>query len=158
MGGKTVEEKLRDMGLTTNQIKSNACQKTIEAIMPDDMSALLEYFRTQMNDTVQNANKQMNELHVNCMKFEKTISALSDSFAQTTTDLAKMDERAMSAFVLYSSVLKASMSVLNGNSFRRDVIDDANIEAIKTAGFIVYAYLGGQARRIYEGGEDTWQK
>ena len=154
MEKSAIIEKLREMGLTKSQIESTTCQKVIEAMMPEDMAAMLDHFRTTMNNIMKKSDEKAVDVYRTYMELEHKVQTMADSVAQTTSELAKMDDRAMSAFVLYSSILKASLSIRDkANHFSNGSMDELNVEVVKTAGYIVYAYLGGQARRIYEGSE-----
>jgi len=123
-------------GLTKQQASSVTAETLVRLFMPDDGKMLIREAQKQvaeMQTLVNNLRKDYNDL-------KKRISGISDMLlaineAQKAHG-AITDEKARNVVALYAALL--SMSQKAGG--------EAD-EAIKNAGYVTYAYLGGQAKR-----------
>lgn len=126
---------LRTKGLTNQQIDSSAVQKCIEALMPDECSLL-----------VAEAERQVSEMKKMLFDLQKQYRGLADTILEIRKAQIEYgsitDNRAQNALALYASLMAINQKV--------GVMPEQSSESV---GYILYAYLGGQAKR-----EITYEK
>ena len=150
----TIEERLRQMGMTNQQINSKSCQNAIGASLPADLFNQIKYTQKRVEEIASDAEEKLTKISKSYSLVNQKIDNLMNSFAVEINDMKNMDEKALSAFTLYASLIKIGKKTIEEmykNSFglRSDNDDHIN-KMLESIGYIVYAYLGGQARRIYE--------
>ncbi len=127
---------LIEQGLTRQQASSRTTEKVVEILTRNNNEALLneaEHYVSDMRLVVESLRGDYERL------LEK-IDGLSDA-VQSISDAQKeygelTDEKAKNLVTLYAALL--SMNLKAGA--------DPN-ESVKNAGYVLYAFLGGQARR-----------
>ena len=122
--------RLMAAGLTKAQATSTAAEVAVNLFMPDDGRALMAEAKKQVDDM----RKMAFELRSTIAEYSDTLTAIveaKEKYGQIT------DERAIQAIALYGALLRINEA--------KGVEGD---ESAKSAGYIVYAYLGGQARQI----------
>ena len=123
-------------GLTKNQATSATAQTLVQLFMPDDGKMLIREARQQvieMQATVASLRKEYDDLSAKIKQISDNILAAIDAqkeFGSIT------DDKARNAVALYSALLGMN---------QRAGADGT--EAVRNAGYVMYAYLGGQARR-----------
>lgn len=122
--------RLMAAGLTKAQATSTAAEVAVNLFMPDDGRALMAEAKKQVDDM----RKVAFELRSKIAEYSDTLTAIveaKEKYGQIT------DERAIQAIALYGALLRINEAKgVEGG------------ESAKSAGYIVYAYLGGQARQI----------
>ena len=123
-------------GLTKQQANSATAETLVNLFMPDDGKMLIREAKTQvdeMKQIVASLRKEYEELREEISKISDTIMAIIE--AQKKSGEVS-DERAQNVIALYAALL--SMNQRAGAP---------GIESVKNAGYVMYAYLGGQAKR-----------
>ena len=121
--------RLMAAGLTKAQATSTAAEVAVNLFMPDEGKALMAEAKKQVDEMRQQAFTIKRDI-ASCSETLKAIGEAKDKYGQIT------DERAIQAIALYGALLQINE--------RQGVEGD---ESVKSAGYIVYAYLGGQARQ-----------
>ena len=123
-------------GLTKQQASSTTAETLVRLFMPEDGKMLIREAKQQvaeMQATVEALRKEYDDLSVKIKQISDNVLAAIDAqkeFGSIT------DEKARNAIALYSALLGMN---------QRAGAD--GMEAVRNAGYIMYAYLGGQARR-----------
>ena len=123
-------------GLTKQQASSTTAETLVRLFMPEDGKMLIREAKQQvaeMNATVSSLRKEYDDLSAKITQLSDHVLAAIDAqkeFGSIT------DEKARNAVALYSALLGMN---------QRAGADGA--EAVRNAGYVMYAYLGGQARR-----------
>ena len=123
-------------GLSKQQASSVTAETLVNLFMPDDGKMLIREAKGQvdeMRQLVNNLRKEYAELKRKIEDLSDTLLAISE--AQKEHGVIT-DEKARNVVALYASLL--TMSEKAGA--------DAE-DAVRNTGYVVYAYLGGQARR-----------
>lgn len=123
-------------GLSKQQASSVTAETLVNLFMPDDGKMLIREAKGQvdeMRQLVNNLRKEYAELKRKIEGLSDTLLAISE--AQKEHGVIT-DEKARNVVALYAALL--TMSEKAGA--------DAE-DAVRNAGYVVYAYLGGQARR-----------
>ena len=123
-------------GLTKQQASSVTAETLVKLFMPDDGKMLIREAQKQvseMQSMVNGIRKEYNDL-------KQKIDGLSDTLLAITKAQREhgviTDEKARNVVALYAALI--GMSEKAGA--------DAT-EAVRNAGYVLYAYLGGQAKR-----------
>ena len=131
-----LKEQLMAAGLNKQQVNSSTAKAVVDFLMNADEKILL-----------QEAQRQVNEMKSLVISLRREYSELKkeiESVAGTLLDLAKAqeehgaltDEKARNAIVMYATLLKMNERAGAKGS-----------DSVETAGYVTYAYLGGQAKR-----------
>ena len=133
---EAMKKQLMAAGLSKQQVNSATADAVINAIMNEDEKTLIREARLQVNEMTD----LVSSLRMEYQELKDKIGAV----AGTLLDIAKAqeehgaltDERARNALVFYAALLKMSESAGAKGS-----------ESVENAGYVTYAYLGGQAKR-----------
>ena len=123
-------------GLTKQQASSTTAETLVRLFMPEDGKMLIHEARQQVSEmqaTVCSLRKEYDDLSEKIKQLSHNVLAAIDAqkeFGSIT------DEKARNAVALYSALLGMN---------QRAGADGT--EAVRNAGYVMYAYLGGQARR-----------
>ena len=123
-------------GLTKQQASSTTAETLVRLFMPEDGKMLIREAKQQLAETqatVEALRKEYDDLSAKIKQISDNVLAAIDAqkeFGSIT------DEKARNAIALYSALLGMN---------QRAGAD--GMEAVRNAGYIMYAYLGGQARR-----------
>ena len=123
-------------GLTKQQASSATAETLVQLFMPEDGKILIREARHQVSEmqtTVSSLRKEYDDLSAKIKQLSDNVLAAIDAqkeFGSIT------DEKARNAVALYSALLGMN---------QRAGADGT--EAVRNAGYVMYAYLGGQARR-----------
>lgn len=123
-------------GLTKQQASSATAETLVRLFMPEDGKMLIREAKqqvTEMQAIVASLRKEYDDLTVKIKQLSDNVLAAIEAqkeFGSIT------DEKARNSIALYSALLGMN---------QRAGADGA--EAVRNAGYVMYAYLGGQARR-----------
>ncbi len=123
-------------GLTKQQASSATAETLVRLFMPEDGKMLVREARQQVEEmraTVNSLQKEYEALSAKIKQLSDNVMAAIEAqkeFGSIT------DEKARNAIALYSALLGMN---------QRAGADGT--EAVRNAGYVMYAYLGGQARR-----------
>ena len=123
-------------GLTKQQASSTTAETLVRLFMPEDGKMLIREAKqqvTEMQATVAALRSEYNDLTGKIKQLSDNVLAVIEAqkeFGSIT------DEKARNAVALYSALLGMN---------QRAGADGT--EAVRNAGYVMYAYLGGQARR-----------
>ena len=123
-------------GLTKQQASSTTAETLVRLFMPEDGKMLIREAKqqvTEMQATVAALRSEYNDLTGKIKQLSDNVLAAIEAqkeFGSIT------DEKARNAVALYSALLGMN---------QRAGADGT--EAVQNAGYVMYAYLGGQARR-----------
>lgn len=130
-------------GLTEQQAKTKTAEVLLNMNTPDVMSVAVknaEIELAKIRSDVNSARARLEEIRTQASEMSKTIQCVADA-ADKYGEIT--DERAKTVIALYGALLDM------GEKLGCDC--DRNLES---AGYIMYAFLGGQAKRDqrYDGG------
>lgn len=128
--------KLMAAGLSKSQATSVTAETLVKLFMPDDGKALIAEAKRQvaeMHDTVSKLQKEYIDLKKDIDNISQVLLSIKD--AQDTYGSVSED-KAKEIIALYGALLSMNQKAGVGSS-----------ESVQNAGYIVYAYLGGQAKR-----------
>ena len=144
-----LNKKLIAAGLNSQQIESKTA-KVIVDVLAEDQGLLLAEVKAQVaqaKNAAESAKYRVGELyqrHTEAIEHAdrliEALAAQNDACAELSTDVAK------DTLILFTSMLKVCSSY--------DNVDMG--QAIESVGYIMYAMLGGQAKRDY--GEKLFEK
>lgn len=123
-------------GLTKQQASSTTAETLVRLFMPEDGKMLIREAKQQvaeMQATVAALRNEYNDLTTKIKQLSDNVLAAIEAqkeFGSIT------DEKARNAIALYSALLGMNQRVGADGT-----------EAVRNAGYVMYAYLGGQARR-----------
>lgn len=123
-------------GLSKQQASSVTAEALVNLFMPDDGKMLIREAKNQveeMKQIVATLHMEYEDLKSKIDKISDTIMAVIN--AQKECGVVS-DEKARNVIALYAALL--------GMNERAGA---PGIEAVKNAGYVMYAYLGGQAKR-----------
>lgn len=129
-------DQLRAAGLSKQQATSVTAETLVNLFMKDDGKLLMKEAQRQvseMQSIVQALKSEYNDLIQKMSEVSDTILSISE--AQDEHGIIS-DEKARNVVALYAALL--SMNEKAG-------ADPA--DSVRNAGYVVYAYLGGQAKR-----------
>lgn len=131
-----MKEKLIAAGLTKHQANSATAGAVVNILMNEDEKMLIQEARIQVNEmseTVASLREDYAELK---HRFEELAGFLLDIAKAQEKHGGITDERARNTVALYAALL--SMNERAGAK---------GSDSVNNAGYVTYAYLGGQARR-----------
>lgn len=123
-------------GLTKQQASSTTAETLVRLFMPEDGKMLIREAKQQVSEmqaTVASLRKEYDNLTAKIKQLSDNVLAAIEAqkeFGSIT------DEKARNSIALYSALLGMN---------QRAGADGT--EAVRNAGYVMYAYLGGQARR-----------
>ena len=123
-------------GLTKQQASSTTAETLVRLFMPEDGKMLIREAKQQVSEmqaTVASLQKEYDELSAKIKQLSDNVLAAIEAqkeFGSIT------DEKARNSIALYCALLGMN---------QRAGADGT--EAVRNAGYVMYAYLGGQARR-----------
>ena len=131
-----LKEQLMASGLSKQQVNSSTAKAVVEFLMDADEKALIREAQCQVNE--------MRILVSSLRREHRELKEKIDTVAGTLLDLAKAqeehgaltDERARNALIFYAALLNMNERAGAKGS-----------ENVEHAGYDLYAYLGGQAKR-----------
>lgn len=127
---------LMNAGLTKQQATSVTAETITNLYMADDGKMLIAEAKRQVDEM----RETLRSLQTDYLATKAKIVAVSDNIlaiSEAQNDFGEItDEKAKNVIALYSAIL--SMNEKRGAD---------PTEAVKNASFVLYAYLGGQARR-----------
>jgi len=123
-------------GLSKQQASSVTAETLVNLFMPEDGKILLREARLQVEDmkrTVSSLRLEYEDLKARINQISETILAVVE-VQKNFGDIS--DEKARNVIALYAALL--------GMNQRAGA---PGTDAVKNAGYVMYAYLGGQAKR-----------
>ncbi len=127
---------LMNAGLTKQQATSVTAETITNLYMADDGRILIAEAKRQVDEM----RETLRSLQADYLSTKAKMAAVSDNILAITeaqNDYGKItDEKAKNVIALYSAIL--SMNEKRGAD---------PTEAVRNASFVLYAYLGGQAKR-----------
>ena len=149
METRELNRKLLSAGLNSQQIESKTAKVVVD-VLAEDQGLLLAEVKAQVakaKNAAESAQYRVGELyhrHTEAIEHAdmliEALAAQNDACAELSTDVAK------DTLILFTSMLKVCSSY--------DNVDMG--QAIESVGYIMYAMLGGQAKRDY--GEKGFEK
>ena len=130
--------KLMASGLSKSQATSVTAETLVNLFMPDDGKALIAEAQRQvaeMRDLIMNVQQDYTNLKKDIDSISKVLLSVKDAQAEYGS---VSDGKAKEIIALYGALL--SMNQKAG-------VDSS--ESVRNVGYIVYAYLGGQAKREF---------
>ncbi len=138
-------EKLIAAGLTKLQASSVAAKTTAAVLLEQDGGELL----AEANRQIAAAKKIVFDMQLKQHEIDAKLKEVSDTLTAVVKAEKEYggftDERARNAIALYAAILWMQPKT----DWKKDMSD----QIVANAGYVVYAYLGGQAKREYA---DTW--
>ncbi len=127
---------LMNAGLTKQQATSITAETITNLYMADDSKMLIAEAKRQVDEM----RETLRALQADYLATKAKMAAVSDNILAITEAQNNFgeitDEKAKNVIALYSAIL--SMNEKRGAD---------STEAVKNASFVLYAYLGGQAKR-----------
>ena len=123
-------------GLSKQQASSVTAETLVNLFMPEDGKILLREARIQVEEmkrTVTALRLEYEELKTKINQISETILAVVNA-QKDFGDIS--DEKARNVIALYAALLGMNQQA-----------GAPGTEAVKNAGYVMYAYLGGQAKR-----------
>lgn len=128
--------RLVSAGLTKQQASSVTAETLVRLFMPDDGKMLIREAQLQVEEMKQ----MVSSLRAEYEGLKRKISDVSETIMAVIDAQKKSgevsDEKARNVIALYAALL--------GMNERAGA---PGVEAVKNAGYVMYAYLGGQAKR-----------
>ena len=140
---------LIERGVDKTAASSAAAKKIVDALMDEGQKVVIEEAEAQvlaMRKIVSDCKSEYLRVQ-KCIEdidqFTKDVRAAQDEHGELT------DERAKNAVTMYAALMKMNSAAYADarNNCRSTEINPNQI--VKAASYCVYAFLGGQARRIY---------
>ncbi|MBR2208096.1 MAG: hypothetical protein IJ859_04725 [Synergistaceae bacterium] len=127
-----MKNQLMTLGLTKQQSESVTADVIINRLMNDDGKMLIQEAKNQ----VEELSKQHSEL----MQKMSTISRMLFDILEIQKEFGNVsDDKAKTTIALYATLIEVGKRA-----------GATGIDAVTNAGYVTYAYLGGQARRNTE--------
>lgn len=136
MISKEMIEQLISHGLTKQQAESSTAKKIVDYLMPEDSKILVREAENQvaeMKQAVYEAKQEYSEIMQN---INDVAGILIDVDKAQKEFGVITDEKAKNAISLYAALIRAGTCA-----------GATATDAVTNAGYVTYAYLGGQARR-----------
>lgn len=134
-------------GLNRTQAESATANLIVNALMSEDGKALANEAAHQVKQMKEELAELRGYVNTTKQKLESSLSALAAITEAEKNYGTITDEKARTALALYASLVKVGID--SGASESSSVIN---------AGYIVYAFLGGQARSIDYGDSGSTKK
>ena len=128
--------RLIEAGLTKQQASSVTAETLVNLFMPDDGKALIREAKLQVSEMqgmVNSLKKEYYDLKQKIEGLSSTLLAITEAQKEYG---AVTDDQARNVVALYGALVSM------GEKAGADPED-----AVRNAGYVVYAYLGGQAKR-----------
>ena len=131
-----LKERLMAAGLTKQQASSATAETLVRLFMSDDGKLLIREAQQQVSDMRELVSRLRHDYNVIIEKMN-TVSGTILSIAAAQDEYGAItDEKAKNVVALYAALL--SMNQKAGAD---------GTDAVRDASYVVYAYLGGQAKR-----------
>lgn len=134
--------KLMDAGLSKQQAMSKTAAVVAETLNTEDGKELVRYTNDKCQRLITKTMAELEEMRKTHIRLSEEVKGISDdilAIKESTEEWGELsDQKAKDAISLYSALLAVSKKYGNAD--------------IEGAGYMVYAYLGGQAaRNIFTG-------
>ncbi len=133
-------QNLMSAGLTRQQATSKTAEILMDTLMPEDGKLMIAEARgrvKEMESVVYSLKKEFNALQYKIEEIGKTLVAISEA----QSEYGKInEEKARTVIAMYGALLNMN------SKYCKD-----GLQVIENAGYVTYAYLGGQARREITG-------
>ncbi len=137
MISKEMIEQLISHGLTKQQAESSTAKKIVDYLMPEDSKILVREAENQVEEMKQAVYEAKHE-YSRIMKEINNVAGILIDVDKAQKEFGTItDDKAKNALALYAALINAGERVKEATGS----------EVIANAGYITYAYLGGQARR-----------
>ncbi len=131
-----LKERLMAAGLTKQQASSATAETLVRLFMDDDSKILIREAQQQVSEM----RELVRKLHHDYNSIIEKMNSVSDTLLSITEAQNEYgvitDDKAKNLVALYAALL--SMNEKSGSD---------GSEAVRNASYVVYAYLGGQAKR-----------
>lgn len=131
-----LKEQLLRAGLTKQQASSVTAETMAQVLMSDDCKMLLKEAQEQVREMKQIVCDLKREYYLTMEKINAMSNTLLAIQEAQNQYCEINDEKARTVLALYSAILGMN---------QRAGAD--SVDSVKNAGYIAYAYLGGQAKR-----------
>ena len=131
-----LKERLMAAGLTKQQASSATAETLVRLFMSDDGKILIREARQQVSEMQELVNGLRHDYNKILEKMS-TVSATILSITEAQSEYGAItDEKAKNVVALYAALLNMNEKAGADGS-----------DAVRNASYVVYAYLGGQAKR-----------
>lgn len=130
------EQLMAATGLTKQQVNSATAEAVVNFLMPDNAKALIQEAQNQVDDMRNLVASLRKEYSALKEKIDTVVGNLLAIAEAQEEHGAVTDEKAKNAITLYASIL---------NMNKREGVQGS--DSVESAGYVTYAYLGGQAKR-----------
>ena len=131
-----LKERLMAAGLTKQQASSATAETLVRLFMSDDGKILIREARQQVSEMQELVNGLRHDYNKILEKMS-TVSATILSITEAQSEYGAItDEKAKNVVALYAALLSMNEKAGADGS-----------DAVRNASYVVYAYLGGQAKR-----------
>ncbi len=129
-------KRLMSAGLTKQQATSVTAETLVDMFMDENSRILIMEARQQVSEMKKMVNGLKDEYRDLMMKMEEAAGILT-AVTETKKEYGEItDENAKTVVALYAALLSMNNRIGANPS-----------ESVRNAGYVLYAYLGGQARR-----------
>ena len=139
MVSKDMEAQLMKCGLTKQQAQNATAEKVLTYFMDKDSQTLINEAKNQVTEMRETVEEARNEYLLIKRELDKVAGILIDIDKAQKEFGIITDEKAKNAISLYSALINISTRA-----------GATGTDAVTNAGYVTYAYLGGQARRNSE--------
>ena len=131
-----LKERLMAAGLTKQQASSATAETLVRLFMSDDGKILIREARQQVAE-MQELVHRLHHDYKNILEKMNVVSATILSITEAQSEYGTItDEKAKNVVALYAALLSMNEKAGADGS-----------DAVRNASYVVYAYLGGQAKR-----------
>lgn len=131
-----LKEQLLRAGLTKQQVSSVTAETMVNVLMDEDSKTLIKEAQSQVHE-IKMLVRDLKREYAQTMEKMQTVSDTLLAIQEAQDQFGPIhDERARTAIAMYSALLGMNQKI------GADTAD-----SVRNAGYIVYAYLGGQAKR-----------
>ena len=131
-----MKEQLMAIGLTKQQAASATAEAVVNYLMNDDGKILIQEAQNQVTEMQELVNSLRREFLQLKKKIETVAGTLLDIAQAQEEHGAFTDEKARNAVALYGAIIN-----MNERAGAKGA------ESVNNAGYVTYAFLGGQAKR-----------
>ena len=131
-----MKEQLMAIGLTKQQAASATAEAVVNYLMNDDGKILIQEAQNQVTEMQELVNSLRREFLQLKKKIETVAGTLLDIAQAQEEHGAFTDEKARNAVALYGAIIN-----MNERAGAKGT------ESVNNAGYVTYAFLGGQAKR-----------
>ena len=138
-----LQRALKEQGLTSSQIASRAADAAVKVLMGDDgtlMIAETEARVKAMESVLITAKDMLDDMRRKATSLDSEVSGLKEMIEAQKEHGGLTDERAKNTVSLYAQLIALGAAAKVSAEI-----------AVTNAGYVTYAYLGGQAKREING-------